>query len=163
LNTLIIHSKLLEPWELRISSFSPDGKRFLKWALFIILATYIAGILIELIIRAKYGVSFLTIFVSLNPNPTTTSPMHSHVFKAVLGHLVGSLGGLIPSQIHTGSSLYQQVVPWAYLILITLPLAYLAGLFSIDRQRDVFKVIMVFALSLNLIAGSFWAGLGVGR
>ena len=151
LNTLIIHSRLLEPWELRISSFSPDGKRFLKWALFIILATYIAGILIELIIRAKYGVSFLTIFVSLNPNPTTTSPMHSHVFKAVLGHLVGSWGGLIPSQIHTGSSLYQQVVPWAYLILITLPLAYLAGLFSIDRQRDVFKVIMVFALSLTLI------------
>jgi hypothetical protein len=151
LNTVIIHSRLLESWEQRISNYNHDGKRFLKWALFIILTTYLAGLLIELIIRAKYGVSPLTIFVSLNPNPTTTSLMHSHVFKAVLGHLAGSWGGLIPSHIHTGSSLYQHVVPWAYLILITLPLAYIAGLFSIDRQRDVFRVIMAFALSLTLI------------
>jgi hypothetical protein len=151
LNTLIIHSRLLEPWEQRIFKYSPDGKKFLKWALFLILATYIVGLLIEFIIRAKYGVSFLTIFVSLNPNPTTTSPMHSHVFKAVLGHLAGSWGGLIPSHIHTGNSLYRQVVPWAYSILITFPLAYIAGLFSIDRRRDVFKVIMVFVLSLTLI------------
>ena len=149
-DTLIIHSRTLKPLKERIFNYSPDGKIFLKWALLLILTTYIIGILIEIIIRAKYGVSFLTIFVYFNPNPTTTSPMHSHVFKAVLGHLAG-WGGLIPSHIHTGSSLYQQVVPWAYLILITLPLAYLAGLFSMDRQRDVFKVIMVFVLSLSLI------------
>jgi hypothetical protein len=151
LNMLITQSRLTETWEKRISSYSPDGKRFLKWALFIILITYLAGLLIEFSIRAKYGVSPLTIFVSLNPNPTTTSPMHSHVFKAVLGHLADMWGGLIPSHIHTGSSLYQQVIPWAYLILITLPLAYLVGLFSMNRQRDVFKVIMVFTLSLTLI------------
>jgi hypothetical protein len=151
LNTVIIHSRLLEPWEQRISNYSPDGKRFLKWALFIILTTYLAGLLIELIIRAKYGVSPLTIFVSLNPNPTTTSLMHSHVFKAVLGHLAGSWGELIPNHIHTGSSLYQYVTPWAYLIFITLPLAYIAGLFSIDRQKDVFRVIIAFALTLTLI------------
>ena len=152
LNTFIVHSGFLVPWEKRISNYSPDGKRFLKWTLFIILFTYLAGLIIEFIIRAKYGVSPLTIFVSLNPTPTTTSPIHSHVFKAVLGHLADMWGGLIPSHIHTGSSLYQQVVPWAYLILITLPLAYLGGLFSMDRQRDVFKVIMVFALSLALIS-----------
>lgn len=151
-NSLIPRIGFLEPLNNKISSYSPDGRKLLKWTLILVVVTYILGIMIELMIRAKYGVSPFTIFVSLNPSPTTTSPMHSHVFKAFFGHLVSNMGGLVPSHIHTGSSLYQEVIPWAYFIVISLPIAYLTGLFSLNGRRDSQKIIMAFALALVLIS-----------
>ncbi|BDZ69385.1 hypothetical protein [Methanobacterium ferruginis] len=150
-NWLINTTKFLSPLKEKISSYSPDGKNFLKWTILIILITFLVGFLIELSIRYRYGVSPFTIFISLNPNPTTTSPIHSHVFKSVFGYLADSMGGLVPSHIHTGGSLYHEVVPWAYFILITLPLAYFMGLFSLDTRRDFHKILMAFGLTLCLI------------
>lgn len=109
------------------------------------------GILIEFYIRLKYGVSPLTIFVSTNPTSTSTSPMHTHVFKSVFGHLADNMGGLVPEHVHTGGSLYPEVIPWAYFILITLPLACITGLFSLDERRDIHRILITFALTLALI------------
>jgi hypothetical protein len=87
LNSLINNRGFLAPVKNHAHDFSQDGKRFLKWTIIIIFLTCLVGLLIEVSIRLKYGVSPLTIFVSTNPTSTTTSPMHSHVFKSVFGHL----------------------------------------------------------------------------
>jgi hypothetical protein len=151
LNSLINTSRFLAPIKERANEYSPDGKKFLKWTILIILLTCLVGILIEFSIRLKYGVSPLTIFVSTNPTSTTTSPMHSHVFKSVFGHFADSMSELIPQHVHTGGSLYSHVVPWGYFIFITLPLAYITGLLSLNGRRDIYRVIMAFALTLALI------------
>lgn len=151
LNSLINTWKFLAPVKEKLNTYSPDGKKFFKWALIIILVTCVLGVFIEFYIRLKYGVSPLTIFVSTNPTSTSTSPMHTHVFKSVFGHLVDSMGGLVPEHVHTAGSLYYDAIPWAYLILITLPLAYITGLFSLDDQRDIHRIFLAFGLTIALI------------
>ncbi len=151
LNSLINNYRLLLPLKEKISNYSPDGQKYLKWTLILILVTCVVGILIEFLIRLKYGVSFFTIFVSVNPTATTTSPMHTHVFKSVFGTIADSMGGLVPNHVHTAGNLYSEVIPWAYLILITLPLACLSGLFSLNERKTVNRILLAFALSLALI------------
>jgi len=151
LNSLINTNRFLTPVKEKTAEYSPDGKKYLKWTILIILLTCLVGLLIEFSIRLKYGVSPLTIFVSTNPTSTTTSPMHTHVFKSVFGYFADSMGGLVPEHVHTGGSLYPEVVPWGYFILITLPLAYITGLLSLNGRRDLYRVILAFALTLALI------------
>jgi hypothetical protein len=151
LNSLINTWGVLTPIKENITTYSPDGKKFFKWTMIIILLTCVVGVLIEFYIRLKYGVSPLTIFVSTNPTSTSTSPMHTHVFKSVFGHLADSMGGLLPEHVHTGGSLYPDVIPWAYFILITLPLACVTGLFSLDERKPVQRVLMALALTSALI------------
>ncbi|HOI39409.1 MAG TPA: hypothetical protein PL168_01650 [Methanobacterium sp.] len=151
LNSLINTWKFLSPLKEKVKSYSPDGKKFFKWTLIILLITCIIGVLIEFYIRLKYGVSPLTIFVSTNPTSTSTSPMHTHVFKSVFGHLADNMGGLVPEHVHTGGSLYSEVIPWAYFIIITLPLACVTGLFALNEGRAIQRVFVAFALTLALI------------
>jgi len=151
LNSLINTWKFLSPLKEKVKSYSPDGKKFFKWTLIIILITCLIGVLIEFYIRLKYGVSPLTIFVSTNATSTSTSPMHTHVFKSVFGHMADSMGGLVPEHVHTGGSLFSEVIPWAYLILITLPLACITGLFCLDDRRDFCRILLAFSLTVALI------------
>jgi hypothetical protein len=151
LNSLINTNRFLAPVNEKTTEYSPDGKKFLKWTILIILLTCLVGLLIEFSIRFKYGVSPLTIFVSTNPTSTTTSPMHTHVFKSVFGHIADTMGGLVPENVHTGGSLYPEVIPWGYFIFITLPLAYITGLLSLNMGKDIYRVILAFALALALI------------
>jgi hypothetical protein len=129
-----------------------NGKKYLKFTLFLVLLTYVIGIVIEVWLRLKYGVSIFTIFVSLNPDVSSTSMTHSHVFKSVLGSIITGVGETAPSPIHTGDSLLQYVSPFVYIILILFPLAYITGLLSLDKNDDIRKLILAFSVTLSLIA-----------
>lgn len=149
LNPLINHPKIAG--KITFIDFS-NGKKYIKFTVFLVLLTYLLGILIEVWLRLKYGVSIFTIFVSLNPDVSSTSMMHSHVFKSVLGSIITSLGETAPSPIHTGNSLIQYVSPFVYFIIILFPLAYITGLLSLNKNRDIHKLSLAFAVSLSLIA-----------
>jgi hypothetical protein len=137
---------------LKLYNYSPEGRKYLKWFIILALLTYMVGVLLEVWLRSSHGVSILTIFVSLNPSPTSTSPTHSHVFKSVLGYLIDWVGFNVPGDIHTGGSLIQQVNPGAFLIIFTLPAAYLLGLFSLDNRLAIHRLIMAFCMTLALVA-----------
>lgn len=123
---------------------------FLKVSIIIVLLTYALGIIMEIWLRAQFGVSIFTAFVSLNPDPTSSSILHSHIFKAVLGPYLSSIV-TVPTGVHTGTSLLQYVPSIGLLILIIFPLIYLLGLFSIGERRDYHQVIVIFAISNTLI------------
>ena len=140
----------------RISTLSPrlkiDSQKYLKFTIITIFFTYIVGLLIEVWIRMKLGVSLFTIFVSYNSNEfSTTALTHSHVFKSVLGFAVHSLGIHISSNINAGVPLAQYTVPFSLIILITFPLIYIAGIIALSEKRDLYKVILAFALTLSFI------------
>lgn len=128
-----------------------DSKRYLKYTIIIILFTFAVGILIEIWLRYYFGVSLFTVFVSLNPDVSSTSIIHSHIFKSALGSILNNLGAVVPSNIHTGDSLFKYVSPLAYLIVLTLPLAYITSLISMDKRMDHYKLIIAFAASLTII------------
>ena len=128
------------------------SRKYLKYTVILILFTYTVAILIEVWLRLQFGVSLFTVFVSMNPDVSTTSIIHTHVFKSVLGYSVTTtLGAVIPSNIHTGDSLFRFVSPLAYIILFILPLVYITSLIAIDNRRELYKLIIAFAASLSLI------------
>lgn len=148
LNSVITSGKvkgkfaLLDIWE---------SRRYLKYAIALVLITYLVGILIEIWLRVSFGVSLFTVFVSLNPDVSSTSIIHSHVFKSALGSILNTLGTVLPSNIHTGESLSKYISPVAYLIVFTLPLVYLTSLISMDNRLEHNRIIIAFAASLAMI------------
>jgi len=148
LNSVITSGKvkgkfaLLDIWE---------SRRYLKYAIALVLITYLVGILIEIWLRVSFGVSLFTVFVSLNPDVSSTSIIHSHVFKSALGSILNTLGTVLPSNIHTGESLSKYISPVAYLIVFTLPLVYLTSLISMDNRLEHNRIIIAFATSLAMI------------
>jgi hypothetical protein len=139
----------------KISSISPKLQKnenyYLKLVIIVVLFTYLIGIMIEIIIRLKLGISLFTTFVAMNPSPASTSITHSHVFKSVLGDLISLSGFHVPSNIHTGSALIHYTSPFSFLLLITFPITYLLGLISLNQRKNRYIVILAFVITTSLI------------
>jgi hypothetical protein len=126
------------------------GNDFLKRAIILVILTYILGIILEIWVRAYFNVSIFTTFVSLVPNPTSSSILHSHIFKSVLGPFISSIV-TVPSGVHVGTSLLNYVPSLGLLIIIIFPLVYIMGLFSIGERREYHRAIIIFSISTTLI------------
>lgn len=154
MGSLLVLNSLIGTGKLR-SRFAftdiSDSKKYLKYTIIIVLFTYTIGIIIEIWLRLNFGVSLFTVFVSLNPDISSTSIIHSHIFKSALGYIISTWGAVVPSNIHTGDSLFKYVSPLAYIILITLPLAYITILLSMDSRMIHYRLIIAFAAALTLI------------
>lgn len=141
----------------RISSINNllkyNGKKYLKFTIMTIFFTYIFGLLIEVLIRIKLGVSILTTFIAYNSNSYSSSAVaHSHVFKSVLGFIIQSLGIHINTGVNAGVPLIPYTIPLALIVLVTWPLIYIAGIISVSNQeRNLYKIILAFVLTLSLI------------
>lgn len=132
-------------------SFQGNENKYLKLLIIVVLLTYLLGIIIEIVVRLKLGVSIFTTFVAMDPTPASTSITHSHVFKSVLGDLISVSGFHVPSNIHTGSSLIHYTSPLSFIVLISFPLVYLLGLISLNQRKTRYKVILAFAITTSLI------------
>jgi hypothetical protein len=148
---------------LKISSiFRLKNNTYLKISLIIILATSILGLILEIIIRYQLGIPTFTTFVALEPSATTTSILHSHVYKSVVGGIVSfilsniSIG--IPFGVNTGDSLYQYVPELANIIIIILPILFLTQLASLKNRLAPSRLVLIFASTIGLI-GIFDGGL----
>jgi len=148
LNTIISSGKITS----KFAGMDISGSRkYLKYTIILVLITFLIGILIEIWLRLNFGVSLFTVFVSLNPDVSSTSIMHSHIFKSALGSIFSNLGTVLPSNIHTGDSLFGYISPLAYIIIFTLPLTYITSLISMDNRMGHYRVIIAFAASLAMI------------
>lgn len=138
-----------------IAKISPhlsfENQKYLKLTIIIIFIAYLFGIFFEIWIRAKFGVSLFTTFVSFGQSASSTSITHSHMLKSMLGSFLELLRVPVPYDVNTGISLAQYFSPVAFVIFITLPLAYLTGLTSLSGRNDIQKVILAFGLTISLI------------
>lgn len=145
-----------------LSIFKLENNTYIKFSIFLILVTAILGLIMELIIRSQMGISPFTIFVAMDPTPTTTSILHSHIYKSVIGGVIGfilsnlSLG--VPIGVNTGDSLYQYVPKLANIIIIVLPILFLSQLGSMKDRLAPSRLILIFASTIGLI-GIFDGGL----
>lgn len=128
-----------------------SGNYYLKILIIIISITYVVGLLIEIWIRLKFGVSIFTTFVSTSPGVGTSSIIHSHVYKSMLGILIADSGLSLPSTIHTAISISAYVPKFAALIFVVFPAVYLLGLLSVNNRPDIQKIILIFAITTSLI------------
>lgn len=122
--------------------------KYLKMAIILLIVCAFIGLAIEAYIRQSFGVSFFTILTSMNPSTSTTSPMHSHAFKSVLGILANYF---VPSHVNTGSSILQYVMPYALVIMIFWPAIYVLGVIGLSDMKDFYRYVAIIALTVALI------------
>ncbi|WP_297980105.1 hypothetical protein [uncultured Methanobrevibacter sp.] len=128
-----------------------DRKFYLKLSLFIFLFTAICGLIAELYLRYSLGIEYNTIFVVLNPSYTTTSFLHSHLYKSIFGIILGEFLSHIPAGIHTGSSLSPYTPSIISALFILIPITYISMLMSLQRQNPISRVILSFTITLGII------------
>lgn len=125
---------------------------FLKISLCITFITYLIAILLEIMLRLKYNVPINTTFISMDgTNINTSSIIHSHLFKSVIGMIISKIM-TVPNGIHTGTSLLGYTSSLNYHILLILPLIYISNLFALNNKTTSIKIILSFSLTLSFIA-----------
>ncbi|MDR2545441.1 MAG: hypothetical protein LBD03_07895 [Methanobrevibacter sp.] len=135
----------------KIDNFSKSGNYYLKIAIFITIIAIIIPLSLEVIMRLNLGLNIFTTFIIPDPNFTSTSLLHSHIFKSVIGNIITSVITNIPSGIHTASSL-THFVPWiANVIVIILPVLFLTSFLSLKDRLTPSKILLVFSLTCLLI------------
>ncbi len=131
--------------------FKLKRKTYLKISIIIFLATAIFGLILEVIMRHQLGIAPFTIFVAMIPDPTTTSILHSHMYKSVIGNIISSSLSNVPVGIHTGDSLSIYAPEIANIIMIILPILFLSLLASLKDQLAPTRLILIFAATCGLI------------
>lgn len=133
--------------------FKYRPKKYLKIIIILLVLTYLVGMLVELILRFKVGVSPFTTFIAYNTNSySSTALTHSHVYKSMLGLIIKTLGIHINAGINAGVPLIPYTFPLALVVFVTYPLIYLGGLIAVaDEKRLLYKVLLTFAVTVSLI------------
>jgi hypothetical protein len=130
---------------------SKPGNYYLKLIIILVFCTFILGQIFEIWIRIRLGVPIFTTFVSTSPTLSTSSIIHSHVFKSMLGLLISDSGLHIPLNIHTGVSIAQYIPKYTMIIFAVLPTVYILGLLSLGKRSDIEKIILIFGICTAMI------------
>lgn len=134
-----------------IPEFLKDNSFYLKISLIIITFLIICCLICEVYIRQSVGVGVNTIFVSMNPSLTSTSIIHSHIYKSVLGHIIEGVLVHIPGGIHTGSSLGIYVPKIITYLFGLIPILYLLLIGSLQRQDKYLRILLSIGIPLTII------------
>jgi hypothetical protein len=146
-------------WE-KIDNLSKSGNYYLKMVTFITTISIILPLSLEIILRLNLGLDIFTIFIIPDPNYATTSLLHSHIFKSVVGSIISSTMINVPSGIHTGNSLVSYV-PWiAKVIVIILPTLFVMSCLSLRNRLFPSKILLIFSLTcvtIGIVDGNLFA------
>lgn len=134
-----------------LNIFKLKNKSYLKFSIILFLSGGIFGLVLEIFMRHYLGIGPFTIFVAMNPEPTTTSLLHSHIYKSAIGNIISSTLTIVPSGIHTGDSLSIYTPKIANIIIIILPLLFLSLFMSLKNRLGPSRLILTFAAAIGLI------------
>ncbi|MDO5850056.1 MAG: hypothetical protein Q4P14_02475 [Methanobacteriaceae archaeon] len=161
LSTICDNDKIyLKFKSLNISNKYKNHNFYLKLSIVLFLVLTIIGLILELYLRYTVGTGFNTIFVAANPSLTTTSFLHSHLYKSIFGTILGIFLTNIPAGIHTGSSLATYTPQIANYLFILIPILYIIMIISLQKRKAFSRVILSFAISIGIIGimdGGFFA------
>ena len=124
---------------------------YLKLSLILFLITAIAGLIVELCLRNSLGISWNTILVIMNPSLTSTSILHSHMYKGIFGMILGMILSHIPSGIHTGSSLSAYTPDIIGSLFILIPITYIVMVIALQRRKAVPRILFAFIITIGII------------
>lgn len=124
---------------------------YLKLSLFLFLFAAVSALVVELYLRSTLKVSWNTILVILNPSLTSTSFLHSHLYKGIFGMILKTVLTNIPSGIHTGSSLSAYTPNIISLLFILIPITYISMILSLQRRKVLSRLFLSFTSTIGII------------
>lgn len=141
------------------SFLNKENNFYIKHILIISSITLIIGQIIEIYIRLSMNVSIFTTLVSTIPKASTTSILHSHVFKGVFTQIATNFL-TVPSSINTGSSLMTFIPPIAYIVFLAVPVLIILAILAMRTMQKVKLFTILFAstcLIIGMIDGGFFS------
>ena len=136
---------------LNIPKILKDNDFYLKLSLILFLFTGIMGVIVEVYLRSTLGLNWNTILVIMNPTMTSTSILHSHLYKSIFGIILGSFLSYIPAGIHTGSSLSAYTPSIIYVLFIFIPIIYIAMVMSLQRRKMISRLLLALTSTMGII------------
>ena len=136
---------------LTIPEILKDKDFYLKLSLIIFIFTAVAGLAVELLLRNSLGIGWNTILVIMNPSETSTSILHSHLYKSIFGMILGMFLSHIPTGIHTGSSLSAYTPNIISLLFILIPINYITLIISMQKRKAVPRLFLAFISTIGII------------
>ena len=137
--------------------FNPE--KYLKISMVIGWFLLICGIILEIVFRLQMGIKLNTIFCAMSNTMSSTSILHTHLLKSILGAVLTQIiGPFIQSNINTGVGLYQYVPSFSFLVILLVPVLFATLVLAI-RNRPWFTSLLLAFFSSCLIIGSIDGGL----
>lgn len=138
-----------------------DTTRYLKFSIVIGAATLTLGIILEILFRLNMGIKLNTVFCSMTNSMSSTSILHTHLLKSILGAFLSQImGPFIQSNINTGVGLYQYVPSFSFLVIILLPILFATLFLAIQKRPWFTNFLMAFfssCLFIGIIDGGMFA------
>lgn len=133
--------------------------KYLKISIVLGSVTLVFGIFLEIMFRLQMGIKLNTIFVSMTSSMSSTSILHTHLVKAILGAaLTQIIGPFIQSDINTGVGLYSYLPSFSFLIILLI-IALFITIILASQKRPWFTNFLMAFFSSCLIIGIIDGGL----
>lgn len=137
--------------------FQPE--KFLKISMVVGWVLLISGIFLEILFRLQMGIKLNSVFCSMSNTMSSTSILHTHLLKSILGTLVTQvMGPFIHSDINTGIGLYSYVPSIAFLVVLLIPILCVTLILAIRNRPWLTSLLLAF-FSSCLIIGAIDGGL----
>lgn len=136
-----------------------DSTKYLKISIVTGSVLLICGIILEIAFRLQMGIKLNTIFASMSGTMSTTSILHTHLLKSILGAVLTQIiGPFIQSDINTGIGLYSYVPSIGFLVILLIPILFVTLTLAI-QNRNWFTNFLIAFFSSCLIIGAIDGGL----
>ena len=130
-----------------------DTTKYLKVSMITGGLLLILGIVLEVLFRLQMGIKLNTVFCSMTNGMSSTSILHTHLIKSILGAVLTQImGPFIQSDINTGVGLYAYVPSFAFLVILLIPVLFVAIVLS-TQKRPWFTNFLIAFFSSCLIIG----------
>ena len=138
-----------------------DSTKYLKISIVLGAVLLALGMLLEIIFRMQMGIGLNTVFCSMSNTMSSTSILHTHLLKAILGGiLVNLIGPFIQSDINTGVGLYSYLPSASFLVVLLIPILFATLTLAIQKRNWFIRILIaVFSscLIIGAIDGGMWA------
>ena len=130
-----------------------DTTKYLKVSMITGGVLLILGIFLEVLFRMQMGIKLNTVFCSMTNGMSSTSILHTHLIKSILGAVLTQImGPFIQSGINTGVGLYAYVPSFAFLVILLIPILFVAIVLA-SQKRPWFTNFLLAFFSSCLIIG----------
>ena len=138
-----------------------DVTKYLKFSIIIGSVLLVLGIVLEIAFRLQMGIKLNTVFCSMSGTMSSTSILHTHLLKSILGAVITQiLGPFIQSDINTGVGLYSYVPSIGFLIILLIPVLFVSLVLAIQKRPWFTTLLIAFfssCLLIGAIDGGLWA------
>ena len=138
-----------------------DTTKYLKVSMITGGVLLILGIFLEVLFRLQMGIKLNTVFCSMTNGMSSTSILHTHLIKSILGAVLTQImGPFIQSDINTGVGLYAYVPSFAFLVILLIPILFVAIVLASQKRPWPTNFLLAFfssCLIIGIIDGGMFA------